>query len=92
MDCHKTLIHNGIKYREFKGLTQEALAHKAGIDPSYVSKIERFAISPTMETYERLCSAMDTTVAYLMIEGIFNYFEETATLILQNGKYSIKEV
>lgn len=91
MGCRKTLVHNIISYRKFKGLTQEALAHKADMDPSYVGKIERFKISPTMDTYERLCSAMNTSVAYLMIEGIDKYFEDYAVVELKGGSCKIKE-
>jgi transcriptional regulator with XRE-family HTH domain len=48
------------KAREAAGLTQEALAAKAGISREYVSHLEREEYSPTVEVLIRLCAAMNT--------------------------------
>lgn len=40
------------------GLTQEALAHAAGVDRTYVSMLENGKASPTVETLLRLCREM----------------------------------
>lgn len=40
------------------GLSQEALADKAGVDRTYVSILERDLQSPTVDALIRLCRAM----------------------------------
>jgi transcriptional regulator with XRE-family HTH domain len=44
--------------RQAAGLSQEALADKAGIDRTYVSILERDLKSPTVDMLVRLCRAM----------------------------------
>lgn len=46
--------------RERLGISQEALAERAGVDRSYVSILERGLKSPTLETLERICVALGT--------------------------------
>lgn len=46
------------KARENAGLTQEDLAHRAGIDRSYLSQLENDRKSPTVETLRRLALAL----------------------------------
>jgi transcriptional regulator with XRE-family HTH domain len=40
------------------GLTQEELAHAAGVDRSYISQLERDLKSPTIQMLFRLCGAL----------------------------------
>lgn len=44
--------------RRRHGLSQSALAFRAGTDQAAVSRIERGEVSPTVETVERLLAAM----------------------------------
>ncbi|HXV05709.1 MAG TPA: helix-turn-helix transcriptional regulator [Solirubrobacterales bacterium] len=44
--------------RERHGVSQAALALRAGTDQAAVSRIERGTVSPTVETVERLLAAM----------------------------------
>ena len=46
--------------RENLGISQETLAERAGVDRSYVSILERGLKSPTLETLERICRALET--------------------------------
>jgi transcriptional regulator with XRE-family HTH domain len=46
--------------REKLGISQEELAELAGVDRTYVSILERGLKSPTLETFERICSALGT--------------------------------
>jgi transcriptional regulator with XRE-family HTH domain len=46
------------KARKAAGLTQEQLAYKAEIHPTYVSILERDKKSPTLEMLFRLCDAI----------------------------------
>ena len=57
--------------RERKNLTQEKLAEKADLDPSYISGIERGIRNPSILSVVRIAKAMGTTVSDLSrgIEG-----------------------
>lgn len=51
--------------REERGITQEDLAHKAGITTGTLSKIERGLANPSWTTVERIAGALGTNVARL---------------------------
>ena len=57
--------------RERKKLTQEKLAEKADLDPSYISGIERGIRNPSILSVVRIANALGTTVSGLSreIEG-----------------------
>ncbi len=44
--------------RKEKGLSQEALAEKAGLDRTYISMLEREKRQPTLETLFKLSEAL----------------------------------
>lgn len=48
--------------RENKGLTQEALAHEANLDRTYISSIERGVRNVSLENIERLASALGVKI------------------------------
>jgi transcriptional regulator with XRE-family HTH domain len=47
--------------RRAHGLTQEQLARRAGTSQAAISRLERDALSPTFETFERLLGVMGET-------------------------------
>jgi transcriptional regulator with XRE-family HTH domain len=49
------------------GLSQEGLAHAAGLDRSYVGRIERGEHNLTFTALVRLCRAMECDVAALTV-------------------------
>lgn len=51
--------------RERKELTQEKLAEKAGLDPTYISGIERGLRNPGIKNVARLAKALGLTTAEL---------------------------
>ena len=51
--------------REDHGITQEDLAHNAGITTGTLSKIERGLANPSWTTVERIAKALSTSVARL---------------------------
>lgn len=53
-------------WRDHRGLSQRALAAKAGISPSYLSEIESGAKPGSLETYKALAEALDTTLDWLV--------------------------
>ncbi len=55
--------------REARELTQERLAEKAGLDPTYISGIERGLRNPGIKNVARLAKALGLTTARLC-EGV----------------------
>lgn len=49
-------------------LTQERLAHSAGVDRTYVSMLENGKASPTLETLFRICEAIGVSAAMIVAE------------------------
>lgn len=54
------------KARVAAGLTQEELAHRAGISRNYVSLLEGDAKSPTLKVFLRLCRVMGVRASRLL--------------------------
>jgi transcriptional regulator with XRE-family HTH domain len=59
--------------RQSRGLSQEKLAFKAGIDPSYLGSVERGVKSPTIVTLEKITVALDAK-----IEELFQFDHDVA--------------
>lgn len=60
---HRALDHFGQnvrKSRTEKGLSQEALADKADLDPTYISGIERGVRNPSLLSIVRIAKALGT--------------------------------
>ena len=47
-------------------LTQEVLAARAKVDRTYISDIENDKVSPTVDTLERLCTALGVRVSTII--------------------------
>lgn len=54
------------RLRVKRSLSQEALAVDAGVDRSYVGRIERGVENPTVETLDRLAKALEVPTAELL--------------------------
>ncbi len=59
------LGRNVRRRREARELTQEKLAEKAGLDPTYISGIERGLRNPGIKNVARLAKALGLTTAEL---------------------------
>lgn len=55
------------RLRVKRALSQEALAVDAGVDRSYVGRIERGVENPTVETLDRLAKALEVPAAELLL-------------------------
>lgn len=55
------------RLRVKRDLSQEALAVDAGVDRSYVGRIERGVENPTVETLDRLAKALEVPLAELLV-------------------------
>lgn len=52
-------------YRMQKGLSQEKLAELAGCHPTYIGQLERGEKNATLESVEKIASAMDISLSEL---------------------------
>ena len=55
--------------REARGLTQRALAEKAGVGYVTIARLEVAILDPRLSTLERLAKALGVTVAEIIGEG-----------------------
>jgi len=62
MQIQRVIAHNLRKLRVAKGLSQETLAVDAGIDRTYVSRLERGLENPTVAVLERLAGALSAQI------------------------------
>ncbi|WP_026836161.1 helix-turn-helix domain-containing protein [Eubacterium xylanophilum] len=61
--------------RKASGLSQEELALRADITPTYMGQIERNIKNPTIRVLERICEALDVSLA--------DFFSEKETSRIQ---------
>ena len=64
--------------RTAKGFTQEYLAEKLGIDPSFVSRIENGHNKGSLETYINICKILDTSLDFLTQDEIIQAHKRIA--------------
>jgi ribosome-binding protein aMBF1 (putative translation factor) len=55
--------------REVLGISQEELAHRAGLHRTYISDIERGARNPSLKTLSRLADALEISTSDLIRLG-----------------------
>ena len=58
MEIREVFAQNLRKHRRAAGLSQEELAHRAGIDRTYVSLLERRVYSVTIDVLEKLADSL----------------------------------
>lgn len=68
MDVVQLLGANVRRYRKLKGMTQEELAHEAGMERSYVSDLERGQRNPSVRALGRLAEALNVQPSLLLSE------------------------
>lgn len=66
MEIREVLARNLRKARQAKGLSQEELAHRAGIDRTYISALERCVYAASIEVVDRLAHELDIEAADLL--------------------------
>jgi transcriptional regulator with XRE-family HTH domain len=66
MNIREVFARNLRKARHSKGLSQEALAHEAGIDRTYVSALERGVYGATIDMVEKLAAVLDVEPSTLL--------------------------
>jgi transcriptional regulator with XRE-family HTH domain len=66
MDIREVFARNLRQYRQQSGLSQEALAHEAGVDRTYISALERGAYSASITMVEKLAKVIGVEAATLL--------------------------
>ena len=66
MDIRAVLASNLREHRRLRGLSQEELAHCAGIDRTYVSALERRVYAATVDVLDRLARVLGVEAADLL--------------------------
>ena len=63
---YKKLGLNIADYRKLRGLTQEALAEKIGVDQTHISKIEVASVGIALDNLFRISIALDVPPSKLL--------------------------
>jgi transcriptional regulator with XRE-family HTH domain len=66
MDIREVFARNLRKARNARRLSQEALAHEAGVDRTYVSALERGVYNATIGMVAKLAKALDVEPSALL--------------------------
>ncbi|WP_336801388.1 helix-turn-helix domain-containing protein [Kaistia sp. MMO-174] len=66
MEARKRVAWNVRRLRVGAGLTQEALAHEAGLDVSYIGRIERGTQNPSIAALEKLAVRLSVDILDLL--------------------------
>lgn len=66
MEIRDVLAANLRRLRKAKGLSQEELAHRAQIDRTYVSALERSVYAAGIDVLDRIAKVLEVTAAELL--------------------------
>ncbi len=66
MDIRDTFARNLRIARKEKGYSQEELAHRAGLDRTYISSLERAVYNATIDVVDRIAVALNTEASALL--------------------------
>lgn len=66
MNIREALADNLRRYRQELGLSQEELAHRAEIDRTYISALERCVYAASIDVVDRLATALGVEAADLL--------------------------
>ena len=66
MEIREVFARNLRKARQVKGLSQEALAHEAGVDRTYISALERGVYGATIDMVDKLAVVLNVEASLLL--------------------------
>jgi transcriptional regulator with XRE-family HTH domain len=66
MQIREVFARNLRKARHAKGLSQEALAHEAEVDRTYISALERGVYGATIDMVDKLATVLDVEASTLL--------------------------
>jgi transcriptional regulator with XRE-family HTH domain len=70
MEIREIFARNLRTLRQAKGLSQEELAHRAGIDRTYISALERNVYNASIDVVDRLAEALGVEAAELLKRSV----------------------
>ena len=68
MEMRETLARNLRRYRRAQRLSQEELAHRAEIDRTYISALERSVYAASIDVVDRLARSLGMEAADLLLK------------------------
>lgn len=72
MDIEKVFGTNLRKYRTSMGISQETFANKCGMHRTYISAIECYRRSISLENIQRIADALNIEAYKLLVDDISN--------------------
>ncbi|RNF35311.1 helix-turn-helix domain-containing protein [Paracoccus methylarcula] len=66
MEIREIFAHNLRALRKTKGLSQEELAHEAGLDRTYISSLERQIYGASIDVVDRIAKGLAVEAADLL--------------------------
>lgn len=69
MDIVNVFAHNMRKYRNERGLSQEALAERAGLHRTYICSVEREKRSIALDNVQKIADALEVETYKLFINS-----------------------
>lgn len=70
MALRQTFASNLQEARKRRGLSQEELAHRAGIDRTYVSALERSVYAASIDVVEKLAIVLEVDPSDLLVHRV----------------------
>ena len=67
MEIREVLAFNLRKYRRLRAMSQEELAHRAGIDRTYISSLERSVYAASVDKLDKLAGALGIATYELLV-------------------------
>ena len=69
MEIREVVAANIRRYRRLAGMSQEELAHKAGIDRTYISALERCRYAATVDVIDKIARELGVEAHNLLKPG-----------------------
>jgi transcriptional regulator with XRE-family HTH domain len=66
MDIRETLALNLRKLRQARGISQEELAHRAEVDRTYISALERSVYAASIDVLDRIARVLNVETSDLL--------------------------
>jgi transcriptional regulator with XRE-family HTH domain len=67
MNARELVAWNVRRLRVLRGISSETLGANAGIDRSYMSRMERGIANPTIDVLERIAGVLEVEIAELFV-------------------------
>ncbi|MCF6328110.1 MAG: helix-turn-helix transcriptional regulator [Devosiaceae bacterium] len=70
MEIRKIFAANLKRYRQARGLSQEELAHRAELDRTYISALERCVYAASIDVVGRIAEVLEVKPSDLLVETV----------------------